>query len=614
MPESQLQSGAKPDGIIQDILFGSSKLAAETQDQNDQETVKLVMQMFQKAKNWKATWSRNHDRWWNLWESNHYKGREAHTLTRAIINQVWSSVETFLGHVVDGLPDPITRARAPENQEKAKITSKWLRYEADAQNLEQEIQHPVRSACVTGAGWMAIEWDETLCRNRGDVRYVPVDEKFIFTAPNCRNLQECLYLIDARNVPREWITKNYERGQYVPPGVQDGSLNNARAYADENRSDQAAPNYALLTTTTGSDSRWTGSQGVMGAKSSDLVTLIKCYIRQDDGTMRLVVVANGVVLQDGPSPYEDDDFPYVVFNILPTLDTIQGRGIVQFIEGLQEILNASVSYLLDQQRFVADPMLIVDSINLEDGQLADNSPGAILPNSSPNGPGYTWMQAPGFNQGWLQIQEIVTGYMDSVLGRVDVLKGERPAGVNTLGGLEIIRDEANVRMRSLIRWVKASLKRVYLLTISRLRQFAKGERTIRILGKGGQEEFLKVNPIMAVDPSGNAIQDETLPEDAEFDVEFSKDVPGGRQAKIELALTLAGTPAEDGMPMVDRQYVLDQCEVEEAPEILSRMEELASAQAKAEEDQAMREQGVQPPPEQDPMQVISSLFSGGQAA
>ncbi len=609
MAESQMQSGAKPDAAIADVLFARDKLSAELASPEDKETVKLVMGLFTKAKLWKATWSKDHDRFWNEWESNHYKGRLSHTLTRAVVNQVWSAVETFVAHVVDALPEPITRARKPENRERAKSLTKWLKYEFDVNDVEQEIQHPTREACVTGAGWGAVEWDETRLGGKGDVKIYAIDGKHMFPAPYARNLDECLYIIEAKNVPRESIIRAYpERGQSVPPGSMDASLSNIRAFQQENRHDAAAPSQALFTTTTGSDSRWTGSSGTTSGKKNDLVTLYRAWVRQDDGTMRHIVIGNTVLLFDGLSPYDDDDFPYFVVNVIPTMDTIHGRGIVQFIEGLQELLNSTISYLLDQQRFASDPMLIVSSMNLEDGQLVDNSPGAVLPDSDPNRQGYNWLQAPGFNQAWLQIQEIVTNYMDSVLGRVDVIKGENPAGVSTLGGLEIIRDEANVRLRGLIRWVKASMKRMYKLTLSRLRQYAKDERTVRVAGKGGGEEFVTVNPMQSVSPEGEPVMEETIPADAEFDVEFGKEVPGGRQARIELALQLAGTPAEDGQPMIDRQKVLEEVEYEDAPEIIERMTALADQQAASQAEQA-REQAGQPPAG-DPMDQIADLLAG----
>lgn len=608
-----IQSGAKQDGAIADILAGGAGSLGSANDEQEAEKVRKVKQMLIKAKSWKAQWSKDHDRWWNYWESNHWRGRIAKTITQAVVNVVWSEIETFIGHILDALPEPIARARRQEMREKAKLASKWLAYEVDANDLEQELLHPVRSAAVTGAGWLKVDWNWMLGSGQGDVEIKARDEKYMFPAPYARNIVELAYLQEAMNVPREYVLRTWpEKGPLVPPGTTDGSLWNIRQFA-EPQTTQTAPNAAILTTTTGSDSRWTGSRNIEGSKRTDLVTLIHTWTRDEEGRMRLLIVANDVLLEDDYSPYDDDDYPYAVFNLIPTLDTIQGRSLIQFIEGLQDLLNATVSNLIDQQRFSADPMMGVASTNLEEAQLLENQPGSILPDAhlaAQGSPGYYWLQGPGFNQAWLQIQEIMNGYMDSILGRVDILRGERPAGVNTLGGLEIVREQANIRVRSMLRWVHASLKRVFKLTLSRLRQFAKDERRLRIVGKAGREEFVTVNPVTGVALEGGLQQDFTIED--EFDVELAKQAPGGKQAELELALTLAGTPAEDGLPMVDRQYVLEKAIEDEAPDVIARLAQMAAAQAQA-QAQPTGAPGQAAPTQPDPMEVIQSLFAGGPA-
>ncbi len=589
------------------VLFGTKAEDVNTQD--EMERVKQCQQMLQKAKQWKAIWGKDFKRWDNLWEGNHYKDRQPSTLTEAVVNQVFAAIETFIGHVVDALPDPIARARRSENKKKSALITKWLKYEADTNDLEQEVQHPVRQACKRGPGWFKVSWNADKNGKRGDADVSAVDDDFMFPSPYARNMRTLLYIIEAQNVPREYVVKNWEKGELVQPGPTDASLSNINAALQSTRNPSAS-NVALISTTTGSDSRWTSSSAMSGGRKGDLVTLMECWTREHDGKIRYTVIANNVLLQDGPSPYDDEDFPYAVVNILPTMDTINGRGLSQFIEGLQDILNEALSLLIDQQRFASDPMMIVNSENLEEGNLVENSPGGILPNVSQNGDGYKWLVAPGFNQAWIEIQKIISEYMDSVLGRVDVLKGERPVGVNTLGGLEVVRDEANVRMRNLIRWVRASMKRVYLLVLSRLRQFAKDERTIRIVGKLGKEEFATVNPVMGVGADGGLVQDLTIPDDAEFDVEFAKESPGGRQAKQELALTLINTMAEDGLPCTDRQHVLETCEIEEAPEIMERLAQEKEAQEQA----AMAEQQAasgMPAQQEDPLDsLVKQLMMG----
>jgi hypothetical protein len=581
----------------------------------DKEKSKLVWKMLQQAKTFRSPRDRHWPRWWNLWESNHYTGRIVQTLSRAIVNQVFSSVETFVGHVVDILVPPECYARNPRHRRNAEILTKWLQTAWDTSGAKAEIEHCVRSAAVTGIGWAEVAWDETLSNHRGEATFDPKDERTMFVSPHARNLREALYVQEAKNVPREYVESAWELGAKVPPGVWDPTLSGQRGYAPGGQ----GMGYGEFTTTDGSQTGYAKYGDISsGKENAGLVTLIKSWIRQRDGKMRLLVVSNGIVLEDGanwenPSPYDDNDYPYVTFNLLPTLDSPYGRSLVQFVEGLQEIIDTSLSQLLDAQHYAADPMLVVNDVNAEQGNIIENMPGAVLFDQSPNGNGYQWLQGPGFNPAWLQVIEMVTSAMDAVLGRVDVLKGERPVGVNTLGGLEVIRDEANVRVRNLIRWVKASVKRSYLLIISRLRQFVKDQRTVRLLSEAGREEYIEVNPVVGNKPDGAPIIDVTIPEDAEFDVEFAKEEPGGEQSRREFVFQMMATPAEDGLPLATRAWALEKLKIEDAQKILEGIEKEKGSQAEMAQAQAAPAAGapVDPSAEaamQNPMAEIAALF------
>src|SRR5688572_28353571 len=178
----------------------------------DKEKAKLVWGMLQKAKQFRQPRDKHWPRFWNLWESNHYQGKIAQTISRAVVNQIFGSIETFVGHVVDILMPPDCFARSPNHQEKAKLLTKWLQVVWDRSGAKSEIEHVVRSAAVTGVGWAEIPWDETLSGGRGEAAFDPKDERTIFLSPHARNLTEALYLIEAKNVPREYVEGCWELG------------------------------------------------------------------------------------------------------------------------------------------------------------------------------------------------------------------------------------------------------------------------------------------------------------------------------------------------------------------------------------------------------------------
>ena len=578
--------------------------------QEEQQKLQFISQMFSSAASFRSRYDKHWPRFWNLWESNHYWGKTVYTLTRAVINQIFSTVETSVGHVSDTFTSPNVYSRNTQNRDKAKLITKWLKTEWDRSGAEYDLQHVVRSAAVTGVGWMEIPWDWSMGNGKGGCGFVPKDERFMFTNPHCKDLNEALYVIEAQNVPREFVENGWQRGKMVPPGVWMPQVNNTRIY---NAGSPDMDSFAQFLTTDQSQSGVTTQNNSESGDTKHLVTLLKWWIRQNDGKMKFIPVANGLLLNpdDERSPYDDEQYPYVKLNLIPTLECAYGRSLVQFVEGLQEVLDNSLSYMMDVHRFTADPMLAVSGMNLNQAHIIENMPGAILPDKqmmASGGQGYYWLQGPGFNQSWLQILDNVVSAMDSVLGRVDVLKGERPAGVNTLGGLEIIRDEANVRVRNLNRWVRSAVKQCYILMLSRLKQFVHEEREMRVTNKKGAEEYITVNPIVGQKLDGQPVQDQTIPDDAEFEFDFGPEEPGGEQAKREFVLTLATTPAEDGLPMVTRQWVLDKLDVQEKDEILQEIEQQKAQQAEAASAEQAAASGQPEQVQENPMAAISQLF------
>ena len=568
-----VDSGALTNDAGVDVLFGSSKLVGETLS-GDFAKSKQLWAMFQKVKRWKSRCGG--DDWqghWDYWEGKQWERQRAAGLTQAVINVIYETVETQIGHIVDDIPDMVAHARNPGQQSTAQMVTKLLSWTDDLNHTDTALELPVRSCAITGFGVRRVDWDETMDGARGAVRYSFVDENCFFTSPWARTLEEAEYVVEAKNVPVAFVRKTWEKGRLVPPGVWDGSLTPMSGALGQG----ARGDYSAFTTTDGAATQLTKPDSVKD-KSKDLVTLLEFWIRQDDGSLRYVACANGIILQEDLSPYNDDKFPYAVYNFVPSKASVFGYGIVGVIKKLQRMLNESASYELDQQRYESDSPLVVHQANIIEGKRLDNLPGKVLTDRTPDGRGYYVLQRPGSNGRWPDIEERFLQRIRDISGSVDILRGERPAGVSTLGAMEIIRDEANVLIAKIVKHVVAARADESTLAINRLRQFFKDSRYVRITGAGNQQEYVQANKPVGYKPTGEYEVENDVPEDFEADITFSPDAPGGMQARMErdLALLQAG--------VVDPQFVLDDLDFDRArvDEMLQRMDEQAQAQAQAE--------------------------------
>jgi hypothetical protein len=332
---------------------------------------------------------------------------------------------------------------------------------------------------------------------------------------------------------------------------------------------------AAFTTTDGAQTQM--SRSTISTKDKDLATLIELWLRQEDGSLRYLVVANGIVLYDGPTPYDDEKYPYVIFNVIKHKDHIYGCSLVEQIENLQTLINELVSYMVDQQRYESDTPTVVKQENIEEGKVFTNAPGETLVDRTPNGQGYYLLSKPGANPKWLEIINSIKDFMQQIGGNVDILRGERPAGVSTLGGMEIVREEANVLVSKMTKQIVAAIRQNYMLSVNRLRQYMKDQRTVRVTGAGNQSEYLQINHQTSLNMNGEWNLSNTIPDDFECDIDFAPEPPGGFQAKMERDLELLKAQ------VVDQQFVLEDLDFDAQTinELQQRMSQSAQAQQQA---------------------------------
>lgn len=601
--------------FVSDSLKGSDGLGhlmasmtpsqAATLTESDRKKAEMLWGMYQAARKWKEECGMGAGtcaQRWDFWRGRQWTRRRPQNLSMCVINITYEQTETFVGSIGSDLPETSVLARKPDGKETAEVITKLLNWTHDINDQETDVELPVRSAVVTGTGIRRVDWDWQLDGKRGAPRLTFVDEAFIFFAPHTKRVQDASYIIEAKNVPLEEIRKRWpDRGWQVPGGPWEGSL--SPVYGPAGTLTQGGSgDVAAFTIPDGTQTQQSSS--IQKKKDKNLATLMEAWIRQDDGTLRYVVCANGLILQDGLSPYDDDLYPYTAYNVIRNKDSVYGISLVELLESMQKEINEVHSYALDQQRYESDTPIVVNTANMDEGKVFTNSSGSVYYDNAPGGNGYYLLSKPGANPKWFEMEDRLHSKARSISGGVDILHGERPAGVTTLGGMEIIKEQANVVVSKMTKHVMAAIKNEDRLIVRRIIQFMKDERVVRVTGIGGEEEHVTVNERSSLDMNGEWQRTNVIPDDFEADVDFTPTPPGGFQAKFErgMAMHAAG--------IVDPQYVL-----EEIDEPLAKIQGVQERMAQAQEAAAKAEAAAkgQVPPgqdaEEDPHQLLQDAMN-----
>src|SRR5690606_22802167 len=73
---------------------------------------------------------------------------------------------------------------------------------------------------------------------------------------------------------------------------------------------------------------------------------------------RLTIVANGVVLTDGPNPYSDGMFPFVELSGYERDDSPWDMGEVEQLEPIQRVINMLESRFIDNARLMTNTVWV----------------------------------------------------------------------------------------------------------------------------------------------------------------------------------------------------------------------------------------------------------------
>lgn len=583
------------------------------QDEEKAKAAKLAWNLKESGKRWKDLGNfQNAKENWEYWKEKQWRYQRPNHLHMSVVNQVYPTIETFIGHFGDNIPESVARARNPKYARVGEMATKLLNWSGDINRVQGQNEILTRSAAISCFSVQKVDWDDTMDGHRGAPRYSFVDENTFFVSPWTKDpyLSDARYCVEARNLPIDIVRQRWpDFADQIRPGAWDGTLtpdfmvgSGSRGFAE------------YLTFPSGG-----GATAVGGANSKgdakDLCTLIECWIRKEDGTIRYIAVANAITLQDGPSPYEDEDFPYVIYNVLRDKDSVYGHSIVYWMKSTQDEINLMHSYMMDQQRYASIDRMVVNQANLEEGKMLSNDPSSALVDQTPDGRGYYTLAQNGANPQFLNIEELLVERLRQKTGSVDIIHGEQPAGVTTLGAMEILRDEANVLVKKMAVQILDGLKRRDELCLNRIRQFMKDERTVRIAGNA-DDEYLTINKKVGMGLDGEWIVANTIPEDFEADIDITPLPPGGVAAKFEQAAAMINLAGEDGLPLITRRTFMTM--TEQDPQLTQENEEeiaaMAEEQAKAQQAEAAAQGGGEPMEEEmspDEMRVRAMRLLGG---
>jgi len=222
----------------------------------------------------------------------------------------------------------------------------------------------------------------------------------------------------------------------------------------------------------------------------------------------------GIILDDRPNPYPDWPHNRLYNYADPHMAT--GISEMDLTREIQDVIDTFLSNASDHMEQHGNYRMILESSTGIDPDQVTGAPGEIFVPNAGTGQTIRWMEPPPLQEWVVQIPELMRRWHDNATGVQDVIRGERPAGLETFATLRALEDSGLSRIKPKAKRLREFVRQIALRVIymfqtryttpRKLRVSGdKGEKLVRILTEN--QEFIAENSGLTPDEDGFSPED-----------------------------------------------------------------------------------------------------------
>ena len=481
-----------------------------------------------------------------------------------ISNIVFSTVEAIRPVMTDNDPKFIAMPRTPQGAEFSHDVQMALDFEWEREKMSTKLPAQLIPMLVYGTAIWFCQWDGHE-GEYGEIKLKAVDPFNVFPDPLAEDVDTCEYLVYATYKNANQLKQIFKD---KASAIEGSRITMSELVANRDESDAKEENQVLVLEMWCRD--WTTMDEDMEGNKT---------LRYPKGRVITCLPDLGIVLSDKQNPYKDGKFPFVLMKNYDVPFKFWGNGEVEQILSPQKYINDLTNQIIDNAKSTANMQWIIDkNSGIGQGKLT-NRPGLVIRKN----PGTEVRRdTPPAMPSYVREQiEVLKTDIQDISGVFDALKGERQSGITAGSAIMALQEASQARIRLKIKLMEQSLTHLANMVYSRMQQFWKLDRWVRITDVEGNPSFQQIGV-------------QVLQNDFDMKVVAGSTMPVNRNAMLDLMIRLAQTNAEDGLPMVDRKAILEYLPTSDRKSILDRFEKQRQEQElKAQQEQQMQQQQMQ---------------------
>jgi len=468
--------------------------------------------------------------------------QQSHDHPGSVTNLIHPIIESQIGDLVDKPFNTSAKGWEPSDDMFAEQAQNIMDFILYRNRFSTKMNVAEHDRLELGTTIIKVWFDPDDLEGRGLPKFEPISPSNFFPDPKIPRadlLQDAEFIIHAVPRPLSWIRKKFpEFGKYVK---REASVpyDPDDVFADA-QSDQVSPD------------------------TSQKALLLECYMKDEEGELYCVHVANHLILEDSREKkvkvQRRDKYPFVMIPCYLKRGTAWGYGDVELLIPTQNLINELDDQIRMNARMSGNPQIVV---GMGAGKTFNfrkwtNEPGLRIPMRDHNA--WSVVQPQNVSSDVVVRREKAFSEADTISGRSDVTRGEKPGQVTAASAILALQQAGQKGVIHKAKMFKEGWSEVLELLFDEVAENWDEEMWIRI--DGDEPDYHFVNPaefrdrpimipndINSEESSLVQLMDIETIEDEESGETITNETPMTRDAQFDFSLNIG-----DGLP-TDKAFI-----------------------------------------------------------
>ena len=479
---------------------------------------------FTDSADWDREWRDSSKVYYDYYNGAQWTEEEASTLTErgqavSTYNHIAPAIDSIIGGERQNRPEVKMIGRNPDDERIAQVKTEFYNYINDNTNSDDELDKMMQDALITGRGWMSI-YPNMVGEEFDNILHAHVDyrDMFIDSYSKRDDLADARYIHQAVFVDEDIIKSSFPK---FDPDMTGGQVSGFESSSDD--------------------------ELYFDSEDRSRIRLIQTWYRDENGVVSSAVWVKGQLLYQKESPYEINEFPYVMFTVKRDLENIP-YGLVKPMMSPQDEVNKRHSkalHYLNARQVLAEEGAFV---NWEEAKKTLAKPDGItkLEDGSLREGRVQLIDNTALASTHIQMMELAktqvlasAGINASYLGQGGQYESAKAASGS-------IAQAQNVLVPMLNKF-RIARHRLAKITMGLVPEFYSKEMLVRVVQPNGEYAFMPVNQVVLLD-DGTFERVNDLTSDSDIDVVI-EDAPTGLNDRVEQFNQLLGIQGQTGRPI-----------------------------------------------------------------